>query len=137
MINIISNITSYILGFATAIFAEPIRQKLFGPKLELHFGDTQEYINILPSEDGSNVLLTYIRVRVVNVRRAMAKYCKAYLINIERWDDVQNKFVPSGLKDSIQLAFSCKIEGEEFEGIDLAKGANQFIDVVHSKTAVS
>lgn len=134
MTDLFSSITTYILGFATAIFAEPIRQKLFGPKLKLYFGDTQEYKNIVSIDRNLGILCTYLRVKVINKKRAVAKSCKAHLVNIERWDAGKNKFVASGLKDSIQLAWACKKDDEKFKGIDLAKGVNQFVEVVHAKT---
>jgi hypothetical protein len=132
MIDILSNIATYVLGFLTAIFAEPIRQKIFSPRLKLSFKDTPQHKVLFITDRVTNRLVTYLRIGVVNEKRTIAKNCRAHLISIERWSDKKNKYKSSSLQDSLQLAWACKKPGEEFLSVDLAKDVHQFIDVVHA-----
>lgn len=128
------NLLSYLAGFATAIFAEPIRQMIFKPDLQVGFGQSQDYLSHTP-EIFNNMEMEayYIRVRVTNKSRYIAKDCRAYLINIEKKNE-NDKFSPTIYCDSIQLAWSCQAKGEQYRAIDIAKDVNQYIDVIVTRS---
>lgn len=117
----------WIVGFITAIFAEPIRNFLFKPKLELSFGTNQDFITDTPVQiSGGNYQAKYVRVKVVNVKRRLAKGCRAFLVNFEMKDKNGN-FQRTDYCDSLQLAWSCQNPGND--AIDLPFEVNQFIDI--------
>jgi hypothetical protein len=131
-----SGIAPFIAGFITAIFAEPIRKKLFKPKLKISFGDTLDYLTETPETGGGRTIDTYyIRAKVTNEKKIIARSCKVFLINIEEKDEY-GKFLSTIYCDSIQLAWSCQdyTKGEQWQGIDLAKGVNQYVDLITTRS---
>jgi hypothetical protein len=86
MVNIV---LSFILGFFSAVFAEPLRRRLFRSRLEVNFkadfSPSSKYIFVTPSYHGSERRTAkHIRVSVRNPSRITAKSCKAFLTKIER-----------------------------------------------------
>ena len=138
---ILPQIVPFSAGFFTAIFAEPIRKILFKPNLKLNFDNTDDFISLTP-EKGSlenkpiEFKAYYIRIRATNTKNVAAKDCKAYLVNIEKLDSVGN-FKQTIYCDSIPLAWSCQNIGEQYKGININKGVNQFVDVVTTRHLVS
>ncbi|BCK87752.1 hypothetical protein MIZ01_1545 [Sideroxyarcus emersonii] len=128
------------IGFASAIFAEPLRRWIFSPKLILSFEDSLDYrtrtpetatfrdpeISAVPIH--SNHEAEYVRIRVINDARPMAKECRAYLVGIEK-KQTNGAFEPTIYCDSIPLAWSCR-EEKAYESVDIPNGVAQFIDVV-------
>jgi hypothetical protein len=124
----------FLLGFFTAIFAEPIRQLIFKPKLKLDFGDNPDCLSLTPEGDKFTPInkmrkTYYIRIKVTNLKKVEAKNCKAYLINIEKADK-EGKFAPTIYCDSIPIAWSCQNLGEQYDGININNGVSQFADVL-------
>jgi hypothetical protein len=129
------------LGFAAAVFAEPLRKWIYRPKLKLIFDEdpgckartpeqTQSYGGPMPVQSTHEA--DYIRVRVINTKPAIAKSCRAYLVAIEKADD-SGKFKPTIYGDSIPLPWAC--QGKEAYGpLDLPRGIVQFIDVVSTRS---
>ena len=135
---IIFNLLSYIAGFLSAIFAEPIRRWLFRPELELQFDEnSSDYIYRTPH----SVVKTYsgtegfheayhVRFKVTNIKRTIARSCRAYLVNIEKKNTGTGSFERTDYSDSLQLAWSNRDQSKAFEYIDLPKGIKQFVDVI-------
>jgi len=70
IITIISNSVPYIVGFVSAMLVEPIRKKIFKPKLKLEFENNQDYVTLTPEDDGwGKIKAYYIRVRIKNLLR--------------------------------------------------------------------
>ena len=67
--SVLSQLVSFLTGFFTAIFAEPIRQFFFKPNLELSFDNTDDFVS-LTSEKSSlenkpiEFKAYYIRIRM-------------------------------------------------------------------------
>jgi len=116
-------------GFLIAVVAEPFRQWILKPVLELEFyRDSPDFVTFTPMTCGHAY---YIRVKVKNKKRIVrnvAKGCKAYLVNIEK-KQPNGEFGPTIYCDSIQLAWSNRGKNE-YDGFDLSKGVNQFVDVI-------
>jgi len=126
----LTSISSFILGFLIAIFAEPIRRYLLKPKLNIEFGKSEDFITYTPAltKNNSQTEEYYLRVRVINSRKYIARDCRAFLIDIKKLDD-SNKIKSTIYCDSIQLAWSCS-GNRKFESLDLTKDVKQYIDVV-------
>lgn len=121
---------SVVAGFLIAVFAEPLRQKLFKPDLDVEFVDSRDYVTLTPeSRNNPHIKAYYIRVKVTNRKRILARDCRTYLINIEKKDE-KGKFLPTVYCDSIPLAWSLQYEGEQYRGLDIAKGVEQFVDII-------
>ena len=144
---ILKMLVSAILGAIVALYLPRLRQFFIGPKLELSFGkEIAGCIALTPiktiKSKGEDEIATelgkkywevtnrgyYIRVKVTNNSYLLAKECRAFLINIERKDD-NGQFKQTIYCDSIQLQWSCR-SNQGFNGIDLAFGVHQFIDVL-------
>lgn len=139
------------IGFASAILApivlEPLRHRLFGPKLSLQFidddrackADTKENVTITNPNVPEGVTHAqtdafYIRVLAVNTGRQTAKQCRAYLINVERFNTDTNGFEETIYSDSIRLAWSARGTSEEaYLPLDLPPNVKQYVDVVSTR----
>ena len=131
--SVLPHILAFLVGFATAIFAEPIRRRIFRPKLDVTFGDSLDYQTLTPELVGDITTQSYyFRIRVTNKKSFVARSCKAYLISIEKKGD-NGRFVGTIYCDSIQLAWSCQLPNERFRGIDIAKGVNQYVDLIGTR----
>ena len=136
MAEIIKLITSGIIGGLIALFTPFIRRLIWGPKLELYFGNEIEGcvaktpITIInKKQEISNITEGfYIRILVVNTKYALARDCRGFLVNIEKQGE-DGKFHHTIFCDSIQAQWACR-SGQGFNGIDLPKGINQFIDII-------
>jgi hypothetical protein len=129
-VSFLPNFMSFIAGFAIAIFAEPARRFFFKPKLKLEFQENPYCLSSTYETHKGQKLTNaiYIRVKVTNTSKVIAKRCRAYLINIEKCD-VNGNFIPTVYCDSIQLAWSCQGQRNRWRGIDICKGVNQYLDV--------
>jgi hypothetical protein len=120
-------LVSFVLGFITAVFAEPVRQRFFRPELELSFSGREDTITKTATVGGSQAV--YVRVQVQNKKPKLARACRAYLVNVET-KSTTGGFEPTAYVDSIQLAWSCQVLGHERDPIDIPNGVSQYIDVV-------
>jgi hypothetical protein len=77
--------------------------------------------------DGSGA--RYVRVKVVNVKRRIAKSCKGFLIKVEKLN-ASGQFQDTNYVDSIQLAWSCQGGDDAREPLELVHGISQYLDVV-------
>lgn len=122
-----SSLGSFLAGFASAVFAEPLRQKLFRPGVSLSFSGADDCICRTPTSGAGPA--TYIRVKVTSSKRRAAKGCRAFLVGIETKAS-NGSFVPTEFVDSLPLAWSCSPTGAERAPRDLFWGINQYVDVV-------
>jgi len=123
----------FISGFLTAVFAEPLRQWLYRPKLTLSFGSTSDFITRTPEVGGnSQHEAFYIRIKVVNSRSRLAKACRAYLVGVEK-QGADGVFQPTIYCDSIQLAWAVKGD-QAYGAVDLPRDVVQFVDVVSTRS---
>ena len=138
------------IGFVSAIVAplvlEPLRHRIFGPKLTLQFNDdrackadTKENVEIKNPNVPEGVTYAqtdafYIRLLAENSGRQIAKQCRAYLINVERFNAETNKFEQTIYSDSIRLAWSARGTREEaYQPLDLPPNVKQYVDVVSTR----
>jgi len=140
---LIDTIVGAMLGFGAAIFVEPIKSWLYGPKLEVSFDDspefqtqTHEHQKIMTTEDPNKKKIiyykaSYIRIKVINTKPALAKGCRAYLVNVEKQKD-DGKFYDTIYCDSIPLAWSARGD-QRFLPVDIPKDVNQFVDLISTR----
>jgi len=112
-----------VFGFFAAIFAEPIRQWIWGPKLKLSF-DEEGCVTTTQTNEGK--WAHTLRIRVVNKGRSIAKDCRAYLVGVQ-----VNSPQSIPYCDSLPLAWSCKGNCKrQFEPLSLPKKVPQCIDLL-------
>ncbi len=129
-----------VLGFAAAVFAEPLRHWLYRPRLKLEFGDdpgcrarTPEQAQLPgPRPEQSIHDADYIRIKVTNTKPSIAKNCRAYLVNIEKADS-SGEFKPTIYGDSIPLSWACR-GAQAYDPLDLPRGVVQFVDVISTRS---
>src|SRR5438477_10723536 len=79
----VRSMLAWTVGFLTAIYAEPLRHAIFRPKLKLDFGHGLEFKTLTPEQASyvdvvnvtSNHEAEYVRIKVRNIKRAIAKNC--------------------------------------------------------------
>ncbi len=132
-------------GFLIAVFAEPVRRLIWAPKLDVSFRDSEDFIAhtqertkyyspvapLAPLVTNEWHEAIYLRFRVENTRRALAKSCRAYLVNVERRGP-SGTFEATNYAESLQLAWASH-EDAPFEALDLPKDVPHFVDVVSSR----
>lgn len=121
-------ICSAFLGAFTAIYLPFFRQLFLGPKLELFFDRELGCIRKTPIRNGEGQTEgVYCRVLIKNTKPLLARDCRAFLTNIEK-KGVDDVFHPTIYIDSIQAQWASR-SGQGFQGIDIPKGINQFVDI--------
>ena len=130
---VISSAVGFLGGFFTALFAEPLRRWLYAPHLALTFGTSIDFLTRTPesSPAGSHDAL-YVRIKVVNTRSALAKSCRAYLVNVER-EGSSGKFEPTEYCESMQLGWSTQAE-QTFDALDLPRDVPHFVDIFSTRS---
>jgi hypothetical protein len=118
---------TWIVGFLTAAFAEPVRVWLLRPRLRVSFTGAEDCITKTPTVIGSGAV--YVRLKVVNETRRIARSCRAFLVKVETRTE-QGTFNDTLYADSIQLAWSCQVPGSAGRSIDLIHGVSQYVDVI-------
>ena len=123
---ILNSIVSFFAGALVTIFAEPIRKRIFSPELALDYKkDSKDYVTRTNFQDGKFDI--YVRAKVINKKKHLAKDCRAFLINIEKEDN--GNFVQTVYADSLQLAWSCQIDQMRYSAICLSYGVNLYFDI--------
>jgi len=135
-------LAGFLGGFATAILAEPIRQRLFRAKLKLEFESDQSsrlsspFLARAHSDDFAGEQdkyhVQFIRVRVRNIEQYLARSCRAFLVDIEKQNE-QGVFEQTHYYDSIQLKWASETQYPWHE-IDLPYGVNKYIDVIETRS---
>jgi hypothetical protein len=131
MSNLLSAVLAVLSGWVLALFAEPVHQRIFGPRLELVFKDTEHFVT--HTKEGTPDSLheaIYVRVKVTNVKWALAKACRAYLVNVERRGS-SGQFEATEYCESLQLAWSAQTE--PYRALDLPRHVPHFVDVVSTR----
>lgn len=130
----------------TAVIVDPLKRHIYGPKLTVEFEGKGSHgffnktkarvMTQNPESHQAQIQAVtearYVRVRVRNTGHQIAKQCRAYLVNVEKWNNAKGDFETTAYCDSIQLAWSCRGE-ERFSAIDLPRDIHQFVDVVSSR----
>jgi hypothetical protein len=119
---------SFVLGFVSAVFAEPVRSWILRPKLRVTFARTDDCFT--PTRTAGGEKARWIRVKVENEKKRLAKGCRAYLVRIESKSPDSSEWVDTIYVDSIQLAWACRKEEDKYASVELPFGVAQYIDVV-------
>jgi hypothetical protein len=132
LVRMLPSVLGFLGGFLTAIFAEPLRQWMYRPKLVLEFGQSADFVTKTPERsDDAQYEAYYVRVKVTNKRSRLAKGCRAYLVGIERLTET-GRFERTEYCDSIQLGWAVRGD-QSYSAIDLPKDVPHFIDVVSTR----
>ena len=132
--DIVGVIAGGLIGFLAAVFAEPLRQRLFKPKLRLEFGGGPDYFTYTPEGAGEERHeAIYLRVKVANESPFIARDCRAYLVNIEKKDE-HGKFKRTIYADSMPLAWSGRKPNEVYDPIDIPKDVPQYFNILATKS---
>jgi hypothetical protein len=135
-VSTLSSLATFVAGFLTAIFAEPIRQRIFRPVLKLEFENNDHFVTKTDEGNPPTDRAQYIRVKATNAKARIAKSCRAYLIDFARrgpagsWDATE-------YCDCLQLSWSA-LPGASHDALDLPQHVPFFVDVVSTRqTATS
>lgn len=129
-VGLVTPLLSFFLGFVTAVFSEPLRRRIFRPVLRLSFEKNDSCVSHTPLQNGGKEHEGYyIRLKVENTKRPLARACRAYLIVVEEKDE-NGLWKPTIYADSLPLAWSCQERNDARRPIDLPYGVTQFVDVV-------
>ncbi len=107
---------------------------LYAPRLALTFGTSNQFLTRTPElSPSSQSEALYVRVKVVNTRSALAKSCRAYLVNVERKGQ-SGKFELTEYCESLQLGWSSQAE-LTFSAFDLPRDVPHFADIMSTRPA--
>ncbi len=140
MDDILKVLAGALIGFVFAVFLDRAKHWLNGPRVELTFETNADYI--AETTEGQidqvqdDISAFYIRIKAKNKGHSIAKQCRAYLIGVDIWDDIGNKYIATKYSDSLQLSWSCRNKNS-YDGLDLPAGINQYIDVVSTRSISS
>lgn len=129
------------IGFVSAVLApiavEPLRHYFFGPKLKVEFiKGNRDFVTDTKETGGADA--HYVRVKVLNTGCQIAKECRAYLVNVEKWNTSTGEFEPTIYCDSLQLAWSARADIKEAcLPLDMSRDIKQFIDIVSTRSTKS
>lgn len=136
LVSTLSSLATFVAGFLTAIFAEPIRQRIYRPVLKLEFENNDHFVTKTDEGDPPTHRARYIRVKATNLKARIAKSCRAYLIGFDcrgpagSWNATE-------YSDSLQLDWSAR-PGASQDAMDLSQHVPFFVDVVSTRqTATS
>jgi hypothetical protein len=136
---VISAIIGGLIGFFAAVFAEPLRQLIYRPKVRLEFGNTSDYrARTLAQDDRPGIPphsvceAYYIRIKVTNTKPALAKKCRAYLVAVEKADET-GQFMPTVYCDSIPLPWACRGD-QAYDPLDLPRGVPHYVELVSTRS---
>lgn len=122
--DIIPSIVSFVTGALVAIFAEPIRCKIYEPCIELSF-DKQEPPFVTKTKTNDRKDTTYVKVKVSNTK-GFVKNCIGYLTDIKKFNEQSKKWKNTSFYvDFLPLFWS----GLRCEKMNLPKGSVFFLDL--------
>jgi hypothetical protein len=131
---LIGAVVGGVLTFLASVLTEPVRDRFFGPKLQLEFTpNNQAFVTMTKEVDRQHRLnlASYVRVLVTNTRKRIAKQCRAYLIDFEVWNPSLRRFEPTKYCEALQLAWSASSSRDlAYYPLDIPKDVRQFVDVV-------
>jgi hypothetical protein len=131
--SLLSLLIAWVLGLISGVLLEPLKHWILGPKLEVKFIEDDKGF-ITDTKDYGDRDAHYVRVRVLNTGRQIARQCCAYLVKVEKWNESNGEFEPTIYRDSLQLAWSAKANTDEnYRALDLPKDVPQFIDIVSTR----
>jgi len=120
-----ASLGSALGGGILAVTGEEILRWWRRPQLRLHYADDASCVARTPfkSDSGSGEAI-YLRLRVNNVGRSIARDCAPFMTRLERRD--ANGHIENILEqDSVALVWSLR----SVDVMDIPRGINQFIDV--------
>jgi hypothetical protein len=79
----------------------------------------------------------YVRIKVLNKGRQIAKQCRSYLVNVEKWKSKTGKFEPTIYCDSLPLPWSARTNTIDYPALDMPRDINQFIDILSTRSSES
>jgi hypothetical protein len=137
MVDNLSLLIGGAIGFVSAVLApivvEPLKRCFFDPKLKVEFIEGDRGF-ITDTKENGVTDAHYVRVKVLNTGRQIAKQCRAYLVNFEKWNTSTGEFEPTIYCDSLQLAWSARANTKEaYLPLDMPRDINQFIDIVSTR----
>ncbi len=128
-----------IIGFVTAVFADPLRRWVYRPELKLEFDEDVPGCKLRTPERSKPTDTQsmereayYVRVKVANAAASLARGCRAYLVNVERRDHA-GEFQPTDYCDTIPLPWSYRGE-QAYRPVDLPNGVVQFVDLLSTRS---
>jgi hypothetical protein len=122
-----------VSGAAIPLVVEWLKRRFYGPRLEVLHGEGESFIprSEEPGKTPGPFPARYLRVRVKNTGKMIAKNCRAYLVNIEEIDHGIPK--ETFYRDTLRLRWAYEEEGELHEGVDIHTYVFMYFDVMSTK----
>lgn len=132
-------LVGFVTGAAVAIFADPIRAWLLGPRVVVefrndtaHVAKTPEVTTSPPDRTQHQHMAIYVRVSVTNRRGSLARSCTGYLVKVERKDPAAGRYEGEAFYDPTQLPWASRMD-QAYNAIDLPSGVTQYLDVLSTR----
>ncbi len=125
------------IGFGSAVFAEPLRARLFRSRIDLSFAQTggglieTNVIHAPSHAHSTGEEAKYVRLKVVNQSSRIARKLRVFLTSVEV-QDLSQKYVQTAYSDSMQVGWSAR-STDRFDAIDLPSGITAFVDALSAR----
>jgi hypothetical protein len=127
----LSILLTFVAGFLTAIFAEPLRLWIYRPVLNLQFDNNDHCVAKTDEGSPPTHRAHYIRVKATNRSSRLAKGCRAYLVAIDRRGPT-GSWNSTDYCEALPLAWSARPDVEHGV-LDLPKDIPHFVDVLSTR----
>ncbi len=130
---LVSVVSGAVSGGVVAIFAEPVRAWLLGPKVAVDFRNDAAHVAKTPEVAPQHQhMAIYVRVSVTNRRGSLARGCTGYLVKVERKDPATGKYEGESFYDPTQLSWASRMD-HAYDPVDLPRGVTQYLDVLSTR----
>jgi hypothetical protein len=120
-------------GSVNFLSTETPSSRVLDARLKVEFGQSDTFRFQTPFEMLDNGYVVrwscYVRLRVVNVGRRVAKNCRGYLTQVE-WTNDGGTFEPAPYYDSLPLIWSYKGKDQGYPAVDLLEGVDNYLDIL-------
>ena len=124
-----------IVGGLIALISEPVRVKLYGPRLSVDYkpGDGRCVVDLPKSPDDQSSQCRWVRISVTNSGRAHLRQCQAFVADIEqeqagRWIPTTPQFV-----DPLVPEWAATLPYQKHKPRDLPTKTEFFVNVLASE----
>jgi hypothetical protein len=128
----LDSVVAFLAGALTAIFADPIRQRIFRPKPRLLFGLSNNFALNAPLTVGNpakTVNGIILRGAVTNDGVTIAKKCRVYLVNIEKQNERTMAFDQTDFGDTLPIQWSSRLP-PQFEPLNIPKDTIHYFEIL-------
>ncbi len=123
----VGSVLGALIGWFIALYSEPLRRRLWGPRLWLDFKHDGRHVARSPFQGAVRDQSEWYRVSVENVGGSSLASCEPFIINVEH--EEQGAWVQTAFIDPLPLGWSSMPPAQKFAAKDLPRRVPFFVDL--------